>query len=142
MWINIWQGATDHRQLSSIYILEFWSKNECDKALDKLNVNSIKDYTDQVLKFARAESASQLKQNTVMHKTDHVLKTDVICKDKSFQTEYKFEGSKDRVVKVNPGIVFLQKSDNMIDSLTEFKESIINNHNGSDGMENIIRELR
>ena len=107
---HVWKGPPGNRSMSAISVIEMSSRSVRETALKKITEdNSILESAGiGDIACARAKTSMQLKRNGSLQKVQERLKNEVRCAGKSIEICWKTEGSKDRGVKVDGRMVFLQ----------------------------------
>lgn len=115
---HIYKGPRDDRSLTGTSIIELSSRSARELVLKKFQGGlSLQDSSATVLKVSRAKSALQLRRNANLRRALAALQKDPLGKDKKIEIEWQVEGGsskdrcKDRSVKMNEEVVFLQKVD-------------------------------
>ena len=86
----------------------------CESVLHDIGQSKFDDGKGNQISCSRAKTSMQLKRNNSLTKVADDLKKDSRCRGKAVEIAWKMDGSKDRGVKIEGIVVFLQSSSDCV----------------------------
>ena len=105
---HIFKNRDGVRTILPISIVELTSRQAREFVLNSIGQSKLEDGAGGQVTATRAKTAVQLKRNHCLQNVADKAKTDQRCNGKHVEIAWKIEGGKDRGVKVDGRLIFLQ----------------------------------
>ena len=116
--ITKWNPHTKVRTPTPISIVELSCRSVRENVLAKIGQSKLEDGKGGTCDIQRAKTSFQRKRNDALTRLCDKLKLDQKCAGKTVEIAWKIEGTKDRGVKVDGAVIFLQSP---LDAAGQFK---------------------